>query len=93
MSPYHAENQPHHQQNADAFMQLRRKSVIPAVIIAERDHPESKSKHTVDSKSKYPVQNLWILFRSAGGVTQLHQNVHFQINRKRKMNGKMGYYN
>ncbi|MEB2409296.1 hypothetical protein QMN27_11755, partial [Enterobacter asburiae] len=52
-----------------------------------------KSKHTVDGKSKYPVQTYGYYSVAPGGVTQLHRNVHFQINRKVKMNGKAGYCN
>ena len=50
--------------------------MIPAIIITERHHPESKPEHSINGEGKYPVQAHGYYPVALGGVTQLHKEYH-----------------
>jgi hypothetical protein len=54
VAPDNADNQAHHQQNADALMQFWC-LVIPAIVVAEGNHPQPEAKHGINGNGHDPV--------------------------------------
>ena len=74
--PDKADYQYQHQDNANTFMQFGR-LMVPAIVIAERDHPQTQRKHAIDGNCDQPVQDNRNCAIAKWRITKLHN-----VNRK-----------